>query len=417
MEFIFKHIVRQPIKSLLLLVILVAFSISSAWFLRAINSVENEIITFIENAEIIAEVQRADPFGLVRGPYGSSPMDNFMTKFTHDFLTRSDFVQSLDSVYVLGAFAWFNIVPAGSDGQFSHDNLLEMWEGVSGNEATMENIDWFVAPNCFDTFKQISSESPAAALLGQPSFWYYEGQLLDIPHVIVHEDLLLKRGISLGDVAYLSHVMRNIEHFEYRVQVIGAYSGFVEIGTSLLRRPLVIVPLSVLERLRGGDISYMTIRLTVPATRLEELYDFEYASGMTLRSRNIVNLGAPITVPMILRIFDEDFRNTLSTLEQNLELMRMVFPIALVITAVISFGVALLLTLQSAKNAAIMRVLGNSASRVRYTLIMEKAIIAILVVWVGAFAWIFTLMTILGAVAGAIIATNRPPLDLLQIRE
>ena len=418
MEFLFKHIVRQPIKSLLLIVILVAFSISSAWFLRAINSVENEIIAFIENSEIIAEVQIEDPFADTMAPAGASPTNSFISRFVLNYVTRSDFALSLDSVYVLAGWGWANIVPAGPYGKFSHDNLLEIWEGIDGGEATMENLDWFIGVNCYDTFKQISFESPFAALMGQiPEFRYYEGQALDIPHVIVHEDLLLKRGISLGDVAHLSHVMRNLEHFDHKVQVIGAYSGYAENGSFQRRRPLVIMPISVLERLLGDVLTYTNIRLTVPAARLTELYEFEEASRVTLRSRNTVFRDMPTQVPLVLRIFDEDFRNTLSTLEQNLELMRMVFPIALAITAIIAFGVALLLTLQSAKNAAVMRVLGNSASRVRYTLIMEKAIIAILIVWVGAFAWIFTLMTILGAVAGAIVATNRPPLDLLQIRE
>ena len=416
MEFVFKHIVRQPIKSLLLLVILAAFSLSSVLFARAITSAEQDIVLFHENTEIVAEIRLENPALTVGDPERGGPgMHNIISRSVVQLVRRTEFYQSLDFVYTAAGFLWTNIVRAGADGEFVHEYLKEIWENFEGD--MIDYMDSYLAVNCFDTFMQLSIAHPAAAALGgSPNFWFYEGEKLDVTPVIVSEDILLRRGISLGDVAYLSHNMRNLEHFEHKVQVIGAYTGSVEAGMPVpLPRGIVIIPLDVWERLRGTEITYSTVRITVSAARLDELYAFESQIRPTLLQNRLDAI--PQIVPMTLRIFDEEFRSAATTLEQNVQLMRIILPIALTITAIIAFGVALLLTLQSAKNAAIMRVLGNSASRVRYTLIMEKAIIAILIVWVGAFAWIFTLMTILGAVAGAIIATNRPPLDLLQIRE
>ena len=97
-------------------------------------------------------------------------------------------------------------------------------------------------------------------------------------------------------------------------------------------------------------------------------------------------------------------------------------------------GLSMLLMLQNARDAAIMRVLGGTKLKSRNILTMESLLVCVLGLLIGLCILIFTswgfgvvsaflLMglyfvgVLIGSIAGAILVTNRPPLDLLQVKE
>ena len=55
-------------------------------------------------------------------------------------------------------------------------------------------------------------------------------------------------------------------------------------------------------------------------------------------------------------------------MEQNLSLLKLLYPVAIVLSAIMGLGLLLLLMLQNAKVVAIMRVLGTSKNKSRTTL-------------------------------------------------
>ena len=121
-------------------------------------------------------------------------------------------------------------------------------------------------------------------------------------------------------------------------------------------------------------------------------------------------------------------------MEQNLSLLKLLYPIAIALSAIIGFGLSLLLMLQGAKVAAIMRVLGTTRAKSRATLCTEQAVVCLFGLVLGlavlaAMGWGFGFVSSLGlaavylagaatgSVAGAVVVTNRPPLELLQVKE
>jgi ABC-type antimicrobial peptide transport system permease subunit len=121
-------------------------------------------------------------------------------------------------------------------------------------------------------------------------------------------------------------------------------------------------------------------------------------------------------------------------MEQNLSLLKLLYPVAIVLSAIIGLGLSLLLMLQNAKVAAIMRVLGTSKKKSRTTLCAEQTVVCLLGLAIGLvvlailgwgfgfasslfLAWIYLAGTSIGTVVGTTIVTNRPPLELLQVKE
>jgi hypothetical protein len=100
----------------------------------------------------------------------------------------------------------------------------------------------------------------------------------------------------------------------------------------------------------------------------------------------------------------------------------------------ITFIFNIILMLQNAKNAAIMRVLGGSKGRSRVVLWLEPIsvnfcglIIGFLIV--SVLGWgsglsstlvligLFFIGSMVGSLMGVVLITNRAPLDLLQVKE
>ena len=137
-------------------------------------------------------------------------------------------------------------------------------------------------------------------------------------------------------------------------------------------------------------------------------------------------------VPLQLDLYDEELNMVIKPMEQNLSLLRILYRIAIILSLVIGLGLSVLLTLQNAKNASIMRVLGTTKKRTLAMLCAEQIVVCLFGLAAGicviAFAgWgvepsalstgLYFLCTLIGAVAGGILVAYRPPLELLQTRE
>ena len=130
---------------------------------------------------------------------------------------------------------------------------------------------------------------------------------------------------------------------------------------------------------------------------------------------------------------DVELRSTVASLEENLHLLQMLYPVAIGLSVGIGAGMALLIMMQSAKIAAIMRVLGLGRRRTRITLCAEHIAVATFGVLVGLgalplfgiglnfemplFSALYMVGVVCGSIAGAIIITRKAPLELLQVRE
>ena len=133
-----------------------------------------------------------------------------------------------------------------------------------------------------------------------------------------------------------------------------------------------------------------------------------------------------------LIINDAELRLVIMPLESNLNLLRLLYPMVLALSFVLSLGLCLLIMLQNAKNAAIMRVLGMPKAKTRFNLFMELVAVCFIGLLIGFAAVLIMGVTLpealllaavyltgatIGTAVGAIVVSQKTPLDLLQVRE
>jgi hypothetical protein len=247
-------------------------------------------------------------------------------------------------------------------------------------------------------------------------------------------------GFEYGDTLYL--IDQNDRRFE-QIRVIsciivGSYNhreGFT--GYSYMpgaQRSVILTPLSaveVLAPLLSRSFAYSQARFIVDPTA--------YRSYLEKRDSlwQLINDERAGMVLLSARFWDEELRLVGGPLEDNLELMLLLYPIAVLVSVVIAIGFAALLLLQKAKEAALMRMLGMSKYKVCQTLCLELLILSILgqavafshfsiisgglSVDVRVRTIVFLLFYLCGSTIGAILAaisiSNRKPMELLQVKE
>ena len=131
----------------------------------------------------------------------------------------------------------------------------------------------------------------------------------------------------------------------------------------------------------------------------------------------------------------------IAPLENSAELMQVLYPVTLVLSLLVAAGLAVLFVMTSAKEAAIMRVLGTSRLRSRVVLALQTAFTSLGGLAVGFLgvlvytartrpdlfanlagasgfcAVLYLLAAIAGSAASASVVTGRNPLELLQVKE
>ena len=238
--------------------------------------------------------------------------------------------------------------------------------------------------------------------------------------VILPEELLLRMGVQIGDSVYMVTLdgKRSVS-----CRIVGSYLGSL---SGSMSENTVIMPGGILHELVGEDYCYFVAKLTFDSEKNRELLE----SGEELEQ---MVFDAPNPVQQRLVIWDEELHQVLEPMERTLSLLRVIYPLTVFVLAVLNFGFQLLLLLQRAKEAAILRVLGNSILEVRILFIAGQAGVFLLGMLAGVWAvsvldWqaqhglpeallLCCLGALTGIVSGGIADTNRPPLALLQVKE
>lgn len=195
----------------------------------------------------------------------------------------------------------------------------------------------------------------------------------------------------------------------------------------------IILPLTVLDRAQSDlfftaapEVNFCEFRVKNELLRNESVY--RSAPTATLES------AAP---DFTLRYLDDALRNTVRPLESNANTLRLLLPIIAVVVLLIGAAIPGLIVLQSAKDAAIMRVLGMSKAKVRAILVVEQMTLCaiglatgvtvlcaahgaerlvglpVLMICVAGYAALAAAV----CAAGSVAVSARKPLELLQTRE
>ena len=230
-------------------------------------------------------------------------------------------------------------------------------------------------------------------------------------------------GLELGDTLTLMDDRKQVNAYI----VAGQYSG----GAIGYANSPIVLPLSALLAMDGDRLFYQVARFQLDPAKNRQLNSFRAAVAQILAGQDA---GA---LPLRLFIWGEELRTVVAPLEKNLTLLSVLYPTSLAISILIGAGLCLLLLLQTSREAAILRMLGVTRTRVRVLLSGEQTLLSLLgiVLGLGLFvalrqnigtalagpalltAGLYLLGALLGSLVGATLVSNRKPLDLLQVKE
>jgi hypothetical protein len=244
--------------------------------------------------------------------------------------------------------------------------------------------------------------------------------------VVLPERFLTAMSVQFGDEGYLVNPP-NIT----KAIVAGSYSGGVLLSD--IDEP-VLIPMSLLNTLATSqkmDAFYTKAHFVIDSAKNSDLPTFRE----TVKA--IVERPGAGLLDLTAVVWDEELRMAIAPLEKNLDLMRVLFPVTIALSALIAGGLSLLLLLQNAREAALMRVLGMKKRKVRTLLNLEQMLISLIGALAGllllavlrqsisaAFsvapllcAGLYLVGSLVGSILASVMVSNRMPLELLQVKE
>jgi hypothetical protein len=452
-RFALRHTIRAPLKAFFIIITTIFFVSALIWLKVTIDNTQLEIETYLEAMPITATIRKANPAGLSIGFH----MDEVIASSVMDTIRNDDFVRD---AYVISAVTNSFIVPLGIDGEFDVVKVHEIWEQLlltfhsdTVFRHTHLFTDYIFAVSSLETLIEETRMAQFVVRMGEPfrlnfaegfsedDFFYDDENLSSPIPVIVHEAILELRGIALGDIAYITqeeafwNEMTNFSDTRlvgHHVQVIGTYSGHTAGGIlHPADRPFVIMPLDAMRLIRGEEMTYITAILEIEPAKNYDIQLFEELHTDLLADNRPSEGGG--FIPLQMAIYDDEFRQVILPMKENLTLLQILYPIVIAISVALSTGFALLLMLQNAKITALMRVLGSAKFPVRMLLSGKQLVLSLLGVISGLLILpifnisydleILMLVGLLftgaavGTVIGALLISKKSPLELLQVRE
>ena len=445
----FRHILRAPVKTALVLGMALMFIVALGWLDATIHFTESEIERLYATTPVTGEVVDADA-RLDNEAIGGHRIP--MTSFR--WLLDSGFVE--DYYYTQHVIEWGLFPSIELPGGVTLDWNIFSRAGIV--PAPVPATDIVKTFSCWDRFVYESSCHAAFGVgLGNafdvtfaPGFSAADlvADARTAPqYVIVHEsllerDLLVYRGgitpydpsihhghliqqrLSLGDMAYLGHA---VQPNAIPVKIIGVYSGGHPRSAYFAGRGLVLMPAR-----HDWGLHMSSLVFTIRQDKIAYLDEFEsyMAENFVQEIRHTPHWTEYFNHAIVLH--DAELRMVVTPLRENLNLLQMLYPVARGLSFVIALGLCLLLMLQNLKNAAILWVLGKPRYKTRFNLCAEQLAVCVAglvpgfvivllmgvgVTTAGLLIGIYLAGALIGTVAGVVVITQKAPMELLQVRE
>ena len=410
-RFAWRHVVRAKMKSVLAVLLAAVFTAALGAIHLAILTSEEQLDTLYETTVVEMELVRSESiqYGRFTGYIQGEVVDRILdTGFVSD-------------CYLEGASSGAILLdpPELEEGQplsiqaesvnasiRSLDDPMEFFGGVgSGGELSVTYFDGWDA----DLFAKswAGSEELGPVVL---------------PRALL-EACGLETGESVGVVTKGSYTVCQVAGF-YDGEAGGASDGFP-----------ILLPTSVWEALSKDNLVYNRAHFTLDTAQNRNLPEFR-AAAEEIMADVPAGLAKLRTV-----LWDEELRQAVEPLEDSIALMKLLYPVVIVLSVLVAAGVPVLFVMLSAKEAAILRVQGTSRPRTVVMLLLQQFLPSILGLAAGLAgilisvsgarppllpdiapgaalcAGLYLLSAIAGAVSAAILVTAKNPLEMLQVRE
>lgn len=393
---------RSGLKSVLMIAVAASFILAIGWLRWMIDRNQAEIDRLYNTTVVQAEILYKNPDVSTSLGYGVFGID------VVEGVQRSGFVES----------AYFEAIAQRT-----------RIGGINGENESFQADIALRGINQADTFFKIKLQGAAVEYadgwngnLFTKTWTAEELQASKIPAVFP-KDFTEQFNLMLGDTV----VLTDEYNISYSYLVAGKYSE----GYVVYSENPIILPLSALEVMEGERLLYQVARFSLDPSKNRNLETFRTRMDLLFANHNQRGL------PLKMVYWDEELRSVVQPLEKSLSLLQVLYPVTVIVAVLIGLGLNLLLVMQSARDAAILRVLGVSAGRVRGMYTIQQLLLSLFGVFMGLAGvailrsqpaallekqLIFGVLLFLGgalfgALLGVYLITNKNPLELLQVKE
>lgn len=416
-RFVWRHIVRKPVHTTLMIMVALAFLMAVTWMQVSIVMNTAEVERLYETTEIAGELVKRDT--AVTSGFGGG----FLTQSMVDWLDESGYVRSLYTEAADEAVVERIVIQAVTGEVIIHQNMgtdipvrstVDIERFCEENKVEIDYADGYGAELFMHDWISVKTESGTARAFEH-----------DLP-VIVPRAWLEKYELKYGQS--LSVMLSNGASTSFRIAGSVEYADYGDgIGRGVWEK--ILIPMSAVKGLRGNDgCIYSCIRFTVNPAFNRELDRTKEEIADQLQSTRMALLDADVM------LWTGELRRVVEPFEKNLDLMKLLFPVTVAVSVIAGGGLIFLLLLQRTEEAALLRVLGNSRARTRRMLLSEPVVLSLFGLLVGiaavsyglpevsvgqilTFAGAYLGGCVLGAVLGTVHITRKMPLELLQVKE
>lgn len=404
-KYVLRHILRAPLKSFLTVSVALGFTVALGWLDWSIEQNNARLDELYRATQVEVQIVRVNP--------SLSMETGFIPSGKVDAVLNTGFVKD---AYLVAKSS------AGMVGAFVNGEGPERDYKRSVSKVPLLG---FSRPECFFSEMGRNVKVEYAKGCDQSVFSKdWTGQAGGKFPVVLPRAMMSKIGLRLGDSVWIQHksAFSSID-----CRVVGQYAGTFGLGETP-----VLLPLSALKALETSFLRYSVARFAIDPEKNRELPEFRAEMNAVFGEP-----GKSDDAGLALLFWDNQLTQVVEPMEKNLVLIRILRSVTITTSALIAAGLGALMVFQKAKEAAIMRVLGVTKRLARSMLCGEQVLLCLLglALGLGSFAalrgevsaaftfpalgcaGLYVVSCLVGAWLGARSVTDRPPLDLLQVKE
>ncbi|MCM1537500.1 MAG: hypothetical protein NC254_03790 [bacterium] len=420
-RFVLRHIRRRPVHTILVAAVALAFLATVTWMQVSIVMDTAEVERLYGTTEIDGELVKRD-ITVTSGSSGA-----YLTQDMLEWLQESGYVRELyaEAADVMG-------MEVTSVNRFTYETTLLQRIGTEIPVRSMTDVERFCEVNHVE-IDYVDGYGPELFTADweylDPDFGMVS--LRNNTPIIVPEAWMELYGLEFGQRIDISMISGGWKRNVSPGPVIAGCIRYADVGDGISRGEWdkVLIPLSVLEHFKEmRDWTYSSLQFTVNPAFNREIDMVKAEIEAQLKNPRMALADADVM------LWTSELRQVVEPFEKNLDLMKLLFPVTVAISAIAGGGLIFLLLQQRTEEAALLRVLGSSRGRTRRMLFAEPVLLSLLGLLIGGcvvyysmpeistrqilmFAGTYLGGCLIGALAGTIHITRKKPLELLQVKE
>ncbi len=403
MRYLCRHQFRAYGKTLIVLLVSVGAVVIPGWMQDTMQKNQNEIERIYRTTIIEGDIAKADSGSSMAGT-GGGYIQSDVIAILKAKLEENDII---DSMYV----------EETAEAKFVYG--IRAGEKRTADSPFLESVS-LMGIDEWDGFKKKTGDGMSIQFFEEDETTFIvdrESSVNEYHNVIVPEIIMTALALEGGDTL---DIYDSSGHFHFLCKIVGVYTGGSRLSSTIIMHKVT------LHDLVGLKYYGQAMRVHFNPEKNREL--LEYGEELEQFVQDCENV-----IPLRLILWDGELHTAVEPMERTLSLFHILYPVATAVFFILGAGFQVLLLIQRSKEAAVMRILGNSTSNIRILFVVEQICLCLLGIAAGTLllwtaGWhlnrnivlsmgLYLLGSIIGICIGSTAVTGRKPLELLQTKE